>query len=630
MESYRCIFNVMLLLFVINLQKSECAQCQPGTYSDTGSSSCFNCPIGKYQNLPGQSSCTNCPVGTFQNEEGAGICKICEVGDGVFDPTVVLYTNSNSCIQIPCDTRKWTSEYLCECDNNGYYQSQMTGYIGCAECEAGKYSNSYDSLSCELCTPGKYQPIAQQSSCRQCEPGKFSVNYGSTSCILCPAGRYAENEGRSICDLCDYGYYQSTPGQTHCNSCPDDKTSSPGASECSPFSPVTVWTGTGCSGMSYILPNMPSTYCFPYINYASQNTIYAKFISTGDCSINVETYSDSDCTVLVNHCAEFLTGGIDDVCYDRGFFSFKVVRCVASPSIPTCAGPTEIKQKVNCNTENNIGVLEIGSCVYISPEQGIRFDPFNTCGVNLLLFNTSGCTGPSICAWSSEGGSCNSNVHLPLSAPYNYQNFQISCGNVSAGGSSCRALGSSASSKGDCFPGSSVVERDDGVFLTMKDLRVGMRVRVFYKEDIGGSVLISDISNSTFNSMKKHYSDVFFFSHQDEDAESVYLNLEFTDPSNQKTTLKTSPNHLIYINNAFMKAELASLGDISSNADGDILILTGKSITTQRGLFNPHTMAGELIVDGVRVSCYTDTIESTLAHAMLAPLRAVYGVGAVL
>lgn len=41
------------------------------------------------------------------------------------------------------------------------------------------------------------------------------------------------------------------------------------------------------------------------------------------------------------------------------------------------------------------------------------------------------------------------------------------------------------------------------------------------------------------------------------------------------------------------------------------------------GLFNPQTLDGDIVVDGVVVTCYTKYVPMPLAHAALAPLRAV-------
>lgn len=43
-----------------------------------------------------------------------------------------------------------------------------------------------------------------------------------------------------------------------------------------------------------------------------------------------------------------------------------------------------------------------------------------------------------------------------------------------------------------------------------------------------------------------------------------------------------------------------------------------------RGLYNPQTLHGDIVVDGMLVSTYTKTVPPQGAHALLTPLRAVY------
>ena len=46
-----------------------------------------------------------------------------------------------------------------------------------------------------------------------------------------------------------------------------------------------------------------------------------------------------------------------------------------------------------------------------------------------------------------------------------------------------------------------------------------------------------------------------------------------------------------------------------------------------RGLYNPHTLHGDVVVDGVLTSTYTGVVHPALAHALLAPLRQLYSAG---
>lgn len=65
-------------------------------------------------------------------------------------------------------------------------------------------------------------------------------------------------------------------------------------------------------------------------------------------------------------------------------------------------------------------------------------------------------------------------------------------------------------------------------------------------------------------------------------------------------------------------------------ATGAIVEVEGKSeeiVAIDRveaeGLYNPHTLQGDIVVDGFRVSSYTDACPPGAAQAALAPFRAL-------
>ena len=45
------------------------------------------------------------------------------------------------------------------------------------------------------------------------------------------------------------------------------------------------------------------------------------------------------------------------------------------------------------------------------------------------------------------------------------------------------------------------------------------------------------------------------------------------------------------------------------------------------GLYNPHTLQGDIVVNGVLTSTYTSAFSPVLAHLVFAPLRALYRAG---
>jgi hypothetical protein len=42
------------------------------------------------------------------------------------------------------------------------------------------------------------------------------------------------------------------------------------------------------------------------------------------------------------------------------------------------------------------------------------------------------------------------------------------------------------------------------------------------------------------------------------------------------------------------------------------------------GLYNPHTLTGQIVVDGVLASCYTRAVHPAIARLLLSPLAMLY------
>jgi len=131
--------------------------------------------------------------------------------------------------------------------------------------------------------------------------------------------------------------------------------------------------------------------------------------------------------------------------------------------------------------------------------------------------------------------------------------------------------------------------------------------------ELGDSVMTSDGS----------YSPVFFFGHREPNTWHNFIELE---TENGKLTL--SPSHYVYLLDGTMRtAASVQIGDTLVSASGKAREVTGLKNIRERGLFNPHTSSGHLVVDGFKVSCYTETVNPHVAHVLLAPLRALHGFG---
>lgn len=172
-----------------------------------------------------------------------------------------------------------------------------------------------------------------------------------------------------------------------------------------------------------------------------------------------------------------------------------------------------------------------------------------------------------------------------------------------------------------CFPASAKVETETRGVVSMEELAVGDRVRV------------SDTEFST----------VYFFSHQSaapSKAGFVTVSTCDVDTSDDaecatsvdscKTTLRrvtVSVGHYFATESGSLVAASAlKTGDVveAISASGTATVVEVSDAGFKRGLYNPHTFAGKIVVDGVLTSCYTQAVHPVVARVLLAPLAALY------
>eukprot|EP00177_Eucheuma_denticulatum_P003505 GFKZ01006343.1.p1 GENE.GFKZ01006343.1~~GFKZ01006343.1.p1 ORF type:complete len:418 (-),score=37.97 GFKZ01006343.1:1570-2823(-) len=151
-----------------------------------------------------------------------------------------------------------------------------------------------------------------------------------------------------------------------------------------------------------------------------------------------------------------------------------------------------------------------------------------------------------------------------------------------------------------CFPAHQSVQLRDGTFLPMSRLAVG-------------HVLAADAG------------EVYMFSHRDEYVWASFVTLRLK--SSQLLTL--SAGHLIFRWTERHAQELVRAGDVRV---GDCLVggeegvvdVIGVGNVWAKGLYNPHTMSGLMVLAGVKVSVYTVAVKPAVARGMLAPVRGLY------
>lgn len=161
-------------------------------------------------------------------------------------------------------------------------------------------------------------------------------------------------------------------------------------------------------------------------------------------------------------------------------------------------------------------------------------------------------------------------------------------------------IGDDCKLKCKCFPATAMVTLEDGSTKAMADLTVGDKVHVGNGE----------------------FSEVFYFSTQMAETSSQFVKLTTSDGE-----LLLTAGHYLYVNGVLAPASTAKAGDSLTLANGASAKISAVGTAYAPGLYNPHTMTGDIVVDGFLTSTYTDAVHPTLAHAVLYPLRQLYSAG---
>lgn len=151
----------------------------------------------------------------------------------------------------------------------------------------------------------------------------------------------------------------------------------------------------------------------------------------------------------------------------------------------------------------------------------------------------------------------------------------------------------------DCFPASALVEDGAGRRIALGAIRVGTTVRTG--------------THST--------SRVFMFSH----AEPVGM-FDFIELNTAGGKLTASEGHIVHTARGALPAGEVRVGDRLLTADGAQAPVISTIPVRERGLYNPQTLDGNIVIDGFVVSTFTTVVPTAAASSMLAPLRAVFGV----
>jgi len=158
----------------------------------------------------------------------------------------------------------------------------------------------------------------------------------------------------------------------------------------------------------------------------------------------------------------------------------------------------------------------------------------------------------------------------------------------------------------DCFPADAAVELADGRVVAMADLAIGDKVRV-----AAGNVPAA-------------FSPVFLFTHKLPTEPRAYVRLGLADGG----ALVASAGHYVYAGERLVAAAAVAIGDtlqvVAPGGGWTAVAVTSVARVDAAGLYNPQTLHGDIVVDGVRASTFTVAVAPAVASKLLAPLRALY------
>lgn len=157
---------------------------------------------------------------------------------------------------------------------------------------------------------------------------------------------------------------------------------------------------------------------------------------------------------------------------------------------------------------------------------------------------------------------------------------------------------------GVCFPASAQVELASGKLVPMDALQIGDRVLV------SAGV----------------YSEIVMFTHFTSAAEYTGSFVRLATAAGPTITL--THGHYVPVSGKLVCAESVEVGDELRLAKGGVSRVVSKDEVIEYGMFNPQTAHGDIAVEGIVASTYTDAVPPQGAHALLAPVRALFGAGA--
>eukprot|EP00184_Porphyridium_aerugineum_P002562 CAMPEP_0184707444 /NCGR_PEP_ID=MMETSP0313-20130426/37272_1 /TAXON_ID=2792 /ORGANISM="Porphyridium aerugineum, Strain SAG 1380-2" /LENGTH=505 /DNA_ID=CAMNT_0027169019 /DNA_START=523 /DNA_END=2036 /DNA_ORIENTATION=- len=245
-----------------------------------------------------------------------------------------------------------------------------------------------------------------------------------------------------------------------------------------------------------------------------------------------------------------------------------------SPSV-TYLTQLDVYNNSNCaNAPEESAESSSGVCFPISSETfsgAVRIACASTTQFVYRAYNSTSCaSGTGIGEPSnSVAGTC-SNISVEGIGGA----VQVTCSVFVNVSSSASPSPSKAPDSDPCFPADGVLSLENGLQKRMDELEIGDRVQVGVNK----------------------YSDVYFFGHKL--ARGTYDFVQLVLENGRK--LELSKSHLVWATKKWKRGEDVKLGDLLLDVvENRMVPVASIQMVKKSGLFNPHTLQGDLVVNGV-------------------------------
>jgi hypothetical protein len=115
------------------------------------------------------------------------------------------------------------------------------------------------------------------------------------------------------------------------------------------------------------------------------------------------------------------------------------------------------------------------------------------------------------------------------------------------------------------------------------------------------------------------YSKVFMFTHKMQTGQYEFV--ELTTATGASIALTSG--HYLPVNGALLSASEVTVGSQIELGSGLVDTVVSVGSVSGTGLYNPQTIEGNVVVNGILASTYTSAVEPRFAHAILAPFRSL-------